>query len=132
MNSWYKTLQRPPLTPPDWVFGPVWSVLYLMIGSAVVLWWRTHQTRPSAGDLALLGVHLTSNAIWSFLFFGLRSPGKALLDILVLVSTLVVLIGRFWKISRAAGALLIPYLLWVLFATYLNVGFLWLNQAPSH
>ena len=128
MNDWYKTLQRPPLTPPSWVFGPVWTVLYCMIGAAIILWWRAPERKPNATTNAILAVHVLSNALWTPLFFGMRSPGKALIDIFILVATLVYLIVQFWRAHRLASVLLWPYLLWVSFATYLNIGFFYLNR----
>jgi tryptophan-rich sensory protein len=129
MNGWYATLVRPPLTPPDWVFGPVWSLLYAMIAASVFLYtWRTRSDPPYRVYL-LIAFHLACNFAWTYLFFGLQSPGLALADILLLDLTLVALVGVFWKAHRGASILLWPYLLWVLFATYLNAGFHVLNSA---
>jgi len=127
MTVWYATLHRPPLTPPDWIFSPVWTVLYIMIATAIVLYYRSsHKPRPWL-TTAVLGVHLLANFSWTYLFFGLRSPALALVDIAILDVTLVLLVRWFWQARRLAGLLLLPYLLWVLFATYLNVGFYRLN-----
>ncbi|MEI6972218.1 MAG: TspO/MBR family protein [bacterium] len=127
MNSWYATLQRPPLTPPDWVFGPVWSVLYAMIAVSVALYYWA-PARPYIWPVsALLILHLISNFAWTYLFFRLQSPLAALVDILFLDVSLVVLVGAFWCVSTPAAVLLLPYLAWVLFATYLNAGFYRLN-----
>lgn len=128
MNDWYDTLERPALTPPDWVFGPVWSVLYVMIAVAIVHYIiRTRRERPYA-VYALIALHLTTNACWTPLFFGLQRPGLALLDIIALDLTLVALVYLFWKADRLASTLLWPYLGWVLFATWLNAGFYLLNR----
>ncbi len=127
MNNWYANLNKPPLTPPNWVFSPAWIVLYISIAVAIFLYYRSPNKRGVALTSALLGLHLATNFVWSYLFFGLRSPTLALADILVLDVTLVLLIPRFWRARRLAGALLIPYLAWVLFATYLNFGILVLN-----
>lgn len=127
MNAWYSALERPPLTPPDWIFGPVWTVLYLMIAVSIVLFLRqSFRERPVTAWI-LIVVHLASNALWTPLFFGMQRPGWALVDILFLDATLVALILRFWKSSRIASALLWPYLAWVSFASYLNAGFFLLN-----
>ncbi|MDP8236801.1 MAG: TspO/MBR family protein [Candidatus Erginobacter occultus] len=127
MNTWYADLNKPPLTPPNWVFSPVWIVLYVMIAVAIFLYYRSPDKRQVALTSALLALHLAANFAWTYLFFGLRSPALALADIVVLDVTLVLLIVRFWRASPPAGALLIPYLLWVLFATYLNIGIFSLN-----
>jgi len=127
MNAWYATLRRPPLTPPDGVFGPVWTVLYLMIAVAIVLYYRAPQKRHVWLTTAVLSVHLAANFTWTPLFFSLRSPGLALADIAVLDVTLLLLVRWFWRARRLAGVLLGPYLAWVLFASYLNYGFWKLN-----
>lgn len=127
MNSWYTELKRPPLTPPDWIFGPVWTVLYLMIATSIVLYVVSRARQRPYKDYGLIAVHLLSNFIWTPLFFGLQSPGWALIDILLLDLTLAVMILRFWKHRPLASILLWPYALWVSFATYLNIGFHLLN-----
>ncbi len=127
MNAWYRTLQRPPWTPPDWVFSPVWTVLYGMLAVSLVLFLRRYQREKGSGVYGLIGLHLVSNVAWTGLFFGWRSPGLALVDILVLDATLVWMIRAFWRTSRPASILLWPYLGWVLFATYLNAAFFVLN-----
>jgi len=127
MNTWYAGLNKPPLTPPNWVFSPVWMVLYVMIAVAIILYYRSPNKRRVALTSALLALHLATNFAWTYLFFGLQSPALALADIVVLDVTLVLLIPRFCRARPPAGALLIPYLLWVLFATYLNFGILMLN-----
>ncbi len=127
MNGWYATLNRPPLTPPDVVFGPVWTVLYVMIATAVVLYLRAPRKPHEVRTMVVLVVHLASNVLWTTLFFGLRSPALALVDILVLDATLVLLVAWFRRVRPWSGYLLLPYLAWVLFATYLNIGFLVLN-----
>ena len=118
---------RPPLTPPNWIFGPVWTVLYVTIAASIFLYYKVRPGSHVAVTSAVLVIHLISNFIWSYLFFTLRSPAMALVDILVLDTTLILLIIWFWKESAPAGAILIPYMAWVLFATYLNFGFYRLN-----
>lgn len=129
MNEWYRTLTRPPLTPPSWVFGPVWTVLYVMIAVSIYLFLRNNQGQVGAVVYVLLGLHLLSNFAWTSLFFGLKAPTWALVDILILDFSLLYLVFTFWQISKASSALLWPYLAWVLFATYLNAGFVYLNRA---
>ncbi len=127
MNTWYTTLNKPPLTPPSWVFSPVWTILYISIAVSIFLYYRS-LSKPHLGlTTTVLIVHLLANFVWTYLFFGLQSPGMALADIILLDVTLIILIGWFWKSSVPAGALLIPYLAWGLFATYLNLGFYKLN-----
>ncbi len=127
MNEWYATLRRPPLTPPDWVFSPVWTVLYVSIAVAIVLYYRSPRKTRVALTTAVLIAHIAANIAWTFLFFGLRSPAAALADIVFLDLSLVAIIVLFWRAGRAAALLLVPCLLWILFATYLNAGFLLLN-----
>ncbi len=127
MTDWYSTLTRPPLTPPNWVFSPVWTVLYITIAISIFLYYRS-PSKPHVGWIsAVLILHLTTNFAWTYLFFSLHSPAMALIDIAVLDISLIILIYWFWKASVPAGALLVPYLFWVLFATYLNYGFHRLN-----
>ena len=129
MNGWYAGLVRPPLSPPDWVFGPVWSVLYAMIAASVFLYIRKTRADPPYRVYLLVAFHLACNFAWTYLFFGLESPGLGLVDILFLDGTLIAMVAVFWNASRAASILLWPYLAWVLFATYLNAGFYLLNRA---
>ena len=127
MNGWYDSLVRPPLTPPDAVFGPVWTVLYIMIAVAIVLYYRSRPRQRLLSTTVILLVHIVTNLAWTTLFFVLKSPSLALVDIVLLDVTLVLLVRRFFAERRLAGLLLLPYLGWVLFATYLNTGFLVLN-----
>lgn len=125
-GPWYENLHKPPLNPPDWVFGPVWSVLYLAIAVAGWLVWRT---RPaSARPLALWGSQLLLNAAWSLLFFGLHLPGVALVEIALLLALLIVTTASFFRVDTLAGALFLPYTGWVFFAAYLNAGLWYLNR----
>lgn len=128
MNTWYSQLTRPPLTPPNWLFGPVWSVLYLMLAVSIMLYvYKSASTRPYAVYTLIL-IHLILNFIWTPLFFKLQSPAWALVDILLLDVTLLALLVIFRHTSRLASFLLWPYCAWVLFATYLNIGFFLLNR----
>jgi len=127
MNNWYASLNRPPLTPPGWIFSPVWTILYIMIAIAIILYYRTPAKPHVRLITSVLVVHLATNFSWTWLFFGQQTPGLAFIDIVILDLTLVLLICAFWKTRQLAGALLLPYLGWVLFATYLNAGFYWLN-----
>lgn len=117
--TWYRMLDTPPWTPPDAAFGPAWSVLYA--GQAVAAWlaWRAD---PGAARpvWALHGAQLVLNAGWSLVFFGLRRPGLALVEIAVLWVAIAVTARAMFRRSRAAGALFLPYLAWVMFAAALN------------
>lgn len=128
VNSWYRMLERPVLAPPNWVFGPVWTTLYTLMGISAFLVWEKRITRPGVKvALAVFVLQLGINALWSLLFFGLESIGLALIDIFVLLGMIVVTMLLFSRHSRLAAVLLIPYLLWVLFATYLTYSFWVLN-----
>ena len=125
-GPWYLELAKPPWTPPGWLFGPVWTALYATIGVAAWLIWRGHGFRPVAAWWAW-GTQLVLNAAWSWIFFGLQAPGLALLEIVVLGGTVAFTIVLFWRLRPAAGALLLPYLAWVAFATALNAAIWALN-----
>lgn len=126
MRTWYLTLHRPPLTPPGWLFAPVWTVLYVLIGVAGWLVWRRD---GASRGMRLWGWQLLANGLWSPVFFGLHRPDLALVLILVLAALIVLTMRAFAKVTRRAAWLMTPYLAWTCFATYLNAGFWWLNQA---
>lgn len=125
VDGWYRTLVKPGFNPPDWVFAPVWTVLYLMMAVAAWRVWRTAATVDRRRALAAFGVQLGLNLLWSILFFGLQQIGLALFEILLLLSAIAVCVVLFWRVERLAGWLLVPYLLWVAFAATLNLS-LWL------
>jgi tryptophan-rich sensory protein len=128
ISTWYAELSKPRFTPPDWVFGPVWIALYILMGIAAFLVWRRgfhHQVVKRA--LAFFGVQLVLNALWSYFFFGLKSPLAGLIEISILGIAVILTVQRFLRVSRPAGLLLIPYFLWVAFATGLNLSIWWLN-----
>ena len=126
LGRWYLSLARPPGTPPDWLFAPVWTVLHVMIGTAAWLVWR--RTRPSErGVLRLWGWQLLVNAAWSPVFFALHGLAPGLAVLLLLLGLVGLTTGRFWRISPLAGGMMLPYALWTCYAAYLNAGFLWLN-----
>lgn len=129
LAGWYGTLQRPALAPPNWVFGPVWTTLFALIGIAAWLVWRQAETKPRAVRLAgaVFTVHFAFNLAWSAVFFALQEIGPALVVILVLLVLIVATLWTFGRVDRRAGALLVPYLLWTSFAAYLNYGFWVLN-----
>lgn len=126
-GAWYAGLQKPPGTPPDAVFPVVWTLLYLMMGIAAARVARSaHPLRQAA--LRLFWLQLLLNAAWTVLFFGLRLPLPALLELLLLDAAVLLTLVVFRRIHRLAGALLLPYLLWILYATYLNAGIVLLNR----
>jgi tryptophan-rich sensory protein len=129
MNDWYESLNKPVLTPPNWVFGPVWTILYIMIAVSIFIFVKNYKTQTGLAIYFLIGFHLITNIIWTTLFFRLQSPTLALIDIIVLDISLIFIIYHFWQVNRVASILLWPYLLWCLFATYLNFSFCILNQS---
>lgn len=124
-GPWYESLRKPPGTPPDWVFAPAWSVLYVAVAVAGWLVWRT---RRDAFALGAWGVQLVLNAAWSYLFFGLQRPGLALLEIALLLAAIAATTFAFLRVRTAAGLLFVPYAAWVAFAAYLNAGVWHLNR----
>ena len=130
VRSWYPQLLRPSGTPPNWLFGPVWTVLYGMIGVAAWLVWRQLDPVPGRkyAALRLWGWQLLLNALWTPAFFGLRSTGLGLVVILVLVPLIGLTIRAFMRVDHAAAWLMLPYLAWTGYAAYLNAGFWWLNR----
>jgi len=122
--TWYQGLAKPAFNPPDWLFAPVWTVLYLMIA---VAGWRAWRRGVSRSALTVYAVQLTLNLSWSFVFFGARLIGPALLVIAALLAAIVANAILFWRVDRWAGALLVPYAAWVSFATLLNAALWRLN-----
>ena len=126
-DSWYASLNRPDYAPPNWVFGPVWTVLYLMIAVAGWLVWKSSVSTGKRLTLTMFGIQLLLNAVWSVIFFGWHQPGWALLEIGVLWLTIATTILSFKRHSSPAAVLLFPYLAWVSFAAIFNYGFWSLN-----
>lgn len=124
-RSTYQALELPFFAPPGWVFGPVWTVLYAMIGVAGWMLWHSHGGRGR--PLVLWAIQLVLNLIWTPLFFGGDLYGIALLEILLLLGALTLTIRASWPVSRPAALMLVPYLAWVAFATALNASVWWLN-----
>jgi translocator protein len=124
VTTWYATLAKPSFNPPSWVFGPVWTTLYLMMGVSLFFVWRRDSTPERNRALVLFGVQLALNFAWSFLFFAAERPDLALVNIVLLDVAIFATIHVFRPLSRPAAAVLVPYLLWCLFATVLN-GAIW-------
>jgi len=128
VREWYPQIQKPSWTPPGAVFGPVWTVLYVLMGVSAWLIWRDIVGNARRTAMLIFTTQLVLNGTWSLLFFGLRSPGWAALEIVLLWSSIVATMLAFVRISRLAAGLLLPYLLWVSYAATLNVAIWNLNR----
>lgn len=126
--TWYLALQKPSIAPPNWIFGPVWTTLYLLMGISLYL-----VSKAGLGSinvrrsLVMFSIQLALNVLWSYLFFGLRSPRLGLIEIIAMWVAILITMVFFQRVSRAAALLLVPYLLWVSFASYLNYLIMILN-----
>jgi benzodiazapine receptor len=127
VGTWYRTLEKPDFNPPDWVFAPVWTLLYLMIALAGWRVWRSTGVAGARAGMAAYAAQLALNLAWSFLFFGGRMIGVALAEILLLLALICVNAALFQRIDRLAGWLLAPYAAWVAFACVLNFALWRLN-----
>lgn len=127
VGSWYQTLQKPSFNPPDWVFAPVWTTLYVLIAIAGWRAWRRAQTKATSIALAVFAAQLALNLAWSLIFFGLQQIALALVEIVILLLAIVANTILFWRIDRWAGVLFVPYMVWVAFASVLNASLWWLN-----
>jgi tryptophan-rich sensory protein len=116
-GAWYEALTKPSFNPPNWIFGPVWTVLYIMIALAG---WRVWESGQRGTALAIWVIALALNGAWSFIFFGLQRTGLALADIIALLIAITAFIALTWRHTRSAALLFLPYLAWVAFATVLN------------
>lgn len=119
--TWYQTLNKPFFSPPNWILGPVWTILYILMGYSLYLVW-VKRSVPT-----IFWVQLVLNAVWSIIFFGLKNPTLALVDILALWIAIILTIKAFSKINKLAGKLLYPYVAWVSFASLLNIFIVILN-----
>lgn len=134
IQGWYASLEKPAFTPPNWLFGPAWTVLYILIGGSFGLIWQVAAKgrypiiiKFAKRGLIIFAIHFFLNLIWTPLFFGLHKPGWALVVIVLMIGFIIALIRHFFRLDRVAAFLLIPYLLWVVYATMLNIGILILN-----
>jgi tryptophan-rich sensory protein len=127
-GEWYESLVKPDWNPPSYVFGPVWTALYIFMGISAWLVWRKVGFSGAASVLGLFLVQLVLNSLWSYLFFGIHQPGLALIEIVILWSVILVMTIGFWRISAIAGIMLLPYLCWVSFACVLNLQLWRLNS----
>jgi translocator protein len=129
ISGWYSLLQKPSYTPPSWIFAPVWFLLYILMGiSAFLIWRRGLEQFHVRESLIIFIIQLVLNALWSFAFFGLKSPIAGLIVIVPLWTAILLAMINFYKVSKTASLLLIPYILWVSFATILNFSFYILNS----
>jgi len=126
-NGWYRTLNAPSFNPPDWIFGPVWSMLYLLMGISLYMIWIEVDSALKSKAIRIFFLQLALNFVWSFLFFYFNNIDLALAEIVLLWITILWMIIQFMQINKAAAFLNIPYLLWVSFATALNIAFATLN-----
>jgi len=127
IKTWYVLLEKPFFSPPGWLFGPVWVLLYTLMGIAAYLVWQKRQTKGAKSALWLYVIHLIFNALWSIIFFGMKNPGLAFFEILILWGLILAVALKFSKIDKSAGLLFIPYILWVSFAAILNFSVWMLN-----
>ena len=130
ISTWYATLARPALNPPAWVFGPVWTTLFALMGISLFLIWKSDPSvapKERRRGVILFFIQLVLNTLWSIIFFGLHSPGAAFVEIIFLWLAILATIIAFAKISKPSAWLLVPYILWVSFAGYLNFSIWMLN-----
>lgn len=127
LSGWYESLEKPFFNPPNWVFGPVWTVLYLLMGVSFYMIWNNSKKKGKPFALRVFLLQLFLNFLWSFAFFGLQNPALGFIVIILLWLSIFLTIKLFFRISRNAGYLLVPYLLWVSFASVLNLFIAVLN-----
>ncbi len=127
VGSWFVEINKPSWNPPNWIFGPVWTTLYIMMGIAIFLVWLKRKQQSIKLVMGLYIIQLLLNMLWSLLFFGLQNPQLAFFEVVVLLFAIILTSIHFWKISKAATLLMIPYILWVSFATILNFSIWQLN-----
>lgn len=129
IGGWYATLNRPVLNPPNWIFGPVWTTLYFLMGVAIWLIWANTAVNSKEKKKAFIifALQLALNVLWSIIFFGWHNPGLAFFELILLWLSILWTIFVFYKISRPAAWLLLPYIIWVSFAGYLNCAIWLLN-----
>lgn len=125
--TWYAGLAKPSWVPPSWVFAPVWTTLFALMGIAAALIWGHHADHRRSAALRMYAFQLALNVFWSYLFFGLHRPGWALVDLVILWCAIILTMVRFRRMSHRAAALLVPYVLWVSFAGMLNFSIWRLN-----
>lgn len=134
IQDWYSTLNKPSFNPPNWLFGPAWTILYILMGGSFGIIWQIAAVgrypiinKFARRGLIIFGIHFLFNLAWTPIFFGLQRPDLALIVIIIMLALIIILIRHFFRLDRVAAFLLIPYLLWVVFATILNISIIALN-----
>ncbi len=127
ITTWYASLNKPSFTPPDWLFAPAWTILYLLMAMALFLVWRLPQSKQRDSAIAVYAAQLITNVLWSLGFFGAHNIILGLALILVLLALVVLTTYEFYKLSKPAAYLMVPYILWLCFATCLNAAVFFLN-----
>jgi tryptophan-rich sensory protein len=127
ISDWYGALNKPFFSPPDWIFTPVWTILYILMGLALYLIWRAPKVKHTNEALMLFGAQLIFNIIWPIVFFSFKSLAGSVLAIILLLLLLLLTIARFYTVDKRAAYLLVPYALWVGFATIINVSIYLMN-----
>jgi tryptophan-rich sensory protein len=126
--TWYAGLEKPSFNPPNWIFGPVWTTLYILMGiSLYLVWSKGIEKKEVQQGMLFFGIQLFINALWSIIFFGLHQPLIAFIEIIIMWIMILITIIKFYNISKPAAYLLIPYILWVSFASVLNLFITMLN-----
>lgn len=128
VSTWYPELKKPFFTPPNWIFGPVWGFLYILIGISFYIVWSKSNIKSNKNAFYFFIIQLLLNLLWSFFFFGLKSPILGLFDIFLLLIFIIFTILEFYKISKISAYLMAPYLIWVAFASILNFSIFILNN----
>lgn len=126
-TEWYDTIKKPGWNPPAWIFGPVWTTLYTLMGIAVWLIWKDYGFRNAKTAISLFFIQLALNGLWSQIFFRMQEIGWALIEIIILLLVIAVTIVAFYRKKALAGWLMVPYILWVAFATFLTYTIWTLN-----
>ena len=126
-GAWYQELIKPSWTPPSWLFGPAWTILYILMATAAWLVWRESKKIRIGPALSIYIIQLILNGLWSWIFFGLHEIGMALADLIALLIAIIITCVLFWKIKHIAGILILPYIGWVSFAGFLNYAIWMLN-----
>ncbi|MBD8489601.1 tryptophan-rich sensory protein [Echinicola sp. CAU 1574] len=128
IETWYAGLEKPSFNPPNSIFAPVWTTLYGLMGVGLYLIWYAPQSKARSQGVKVFFIQLSFNFCWSFIFFYFHQPGLAAIEIVLLWGLIVYMINRFYQVSKVAAYLQVPYLLWVSFATVLNISIWWLNH----
>lgn len=127
ISTWYQTITKPAINPPSWLFAPVWTTLYTLMGISAFLVWQKRGLKIARVGLWVYLIQLILNSVWSFLFFGAKNPGLAFVEIIILLIFIIINTILFWRVNKWAGILMLPYIAWVSFASYLNYQIWMLN-----